>query len=83
MANTSNPSLVPGRTPASTDGIRQQHSWDDFNEPIPRYVVHAYMVMVEEALAQLPGDRTVTHVFMQGGVGSIAAAIFLGFAKQH
>jgi diaminopropionate ammonia-lyase len=57
-------------------------SWDDFNEPIPRYVMHAYMVMVEEALAQLPGDRAVTHVFMQGGVGSIPAAIFLGFAKQ-
>jgi diaminopropionate ammonia-lyase len=57
-------------------------SWDDFNEPIPRYVMHAYMVMVEEALAQLPSDRPVTHVFMQGGVGSIPAAIFLGFAQQ-
>ena len=55
-------------------------SWHDFEEPIPRHVMNAYMVMVEEAIAQLPDPRAVTHVVMQGGVGSIAAAIFLGFA---
>lgn len=56
-------------------------SWRDFEEPIPRYVMNAYMVMVEEALAQLPDPRAVTHVVMQGGAGSIAAAIFTGFAR--
>ena len=56
-------------------------SWRDFEEAIPRYVMNAYMVMVEEALAQLPDPRAVTHVVMQGGVGSIAAAIFTGFAR--
>lgn len=53
-------------------------SWDDFASPIPRAVMNAYMVMVEEALAQVPDLSAVTHVFMQGGVGSIAAAVFLG-----
>jgi diaminopropionate ammonia-lyase len=55
-------------------------SWADFVDPIPRSVMNGYRVMVEEALAQLPDPRAVSHVFMQGGVGSIAAAIFLGFA---
>lgn len=57
-------------------------SWDDFASPIPRNVMNAYMVMVEEALAQLPDPNAITHVFMQGGVGSIAAAVFLGFLKR-
>ncbi len=53
-------------------------SWDDFQTELPRDVMHGYMVMVEEALAQLPDPGAITHVFVQGGVGSIAAAIFLG-----
>ncbi len=57
-------------------------SWDDFNEPLPRHVMNAYMVMVEEALEMLPDPNQITHVFVQGGVGSIAAAIFLGFAQR-
>ena len=57
-------------------------SWDDFNEPLPRHVMNAYMVMVEEAIAAVPDLSKVTHVFMQGGVGSIAAAIFLGIALE-
>lgn len=58
-------------------------SWADFAEPIPRSVMNGYMVMVKEALAQLPDPGAVSHVFMQGGVGSIAAAIFLGFAELN
>jgi hypothetical protein len=50
---------------------------------LPRHFMNACMVMVEEALDQLPDPDAVTHVFMQGGVGSIAAAIFLGFAKRQ
>jgi diaminopropionate ammonia-lyase len=57
-------------------------SWDDFKSPLPRYVMNAYMVMVEEALAQLPDVEKITHVFVQGGVGSIAAAIYLGFQRR-
>jgi diaminopropionate ammonia-lyase len=57
-------------------------SWDDFQSPIPRNVMNAYMVMVEEALAQIPDLSRITHVFMQGGVGSIAAAVFIGFFQR-
>ncbi|XSC47543.1 diaminopropionate ammonia-lyase [Bradyrhizobium sp. RDT10] len=57
-------------------------SWDDFKSPLPRYVMNAYMVMVEEALAQIPDVDQITHVFAQGGVGSIAAAIYLGFLRR-
>jgi diaminopropionate ammonia-lyase len=44
--------------------------------------MNAYMVMVEEAIDQLPDPSAITHVFMQGGVGSIAAAVYVGFAKR-
>ena len=57
-------------------------SWDNFKEPLPRHVMNAYMVMVEEALELVPDVNKVTHVFMQGGVGSIAAAVYLGFAQK-
>jgi diaminopropionate ammonia-lyase len=58
-------------------------SWDDFASPIPRNVMNAYMVMVKEALDQIPDPNAITHVFMQGGVGSIAAAVFLGFMDRR
>jgi diaminopropionate ammonia-lyase len=57
-------------------------SWDEFKSPLPRYVMNAYMVVIEEVLAQLPDPDAVTHVFAQGGVGSIAAAIYLGFKRR-
>ncbi|MDF2688148.1 MAG: Diaminopropionate ammonia-lyase [Microvirga sp.] len=57
-------------------------SWDDFETGLPRAIMQAYMVMVEEALEQIPDLEKVTHVFMQGGVGSIAAAVYLGFQQR-
>lgn len=57
-------------------------SWADFDDGIPRDVMNAYMVVVEEALSMLPSLETITHVFVCGGVGSIAAAIFMGFHKR-
>ncbi|SDE96399.1 diaminopropionate ammonia-lyase [Variovorax sp. CF079] len=57
-------------------------SWENFEEPLPRHVMNAYMVMVEEALEMIPDLDKVTHVFMQGGVGSIAAAVYLGFSQK-
>jgi diaminopropionate ammonia-lyase len=56
-------------------------SWNDFTEPLPRRVMNAYMVMVDETLAMLDRLDQITHVFMHGGVGSIAAAVFLGIAQ--
>lgn len=40
----------------------------------PRDVTQGYTVMVEEILRQLAG-RIPTHVFVQGGVGALAAAV--------
>lgn len=45
----------------------------------PRDVMLGYMTMIEESLRQLPKGDPPTHVFMQGGVGSIAAAVFTGY----
>lgn len=58
-------------------------SWSDFDNGIPQHVMNAYMVVVEEALSMLPAVQDITHVFVCGGVGSIAAAVFLGFFHQY
>lgn len=58
-------------------------SWSDFDHGIPQNVMNAYMVVVEEALTMLQGADNVTHVFVCGGVGSIAAAVFHGFFKHY
>ncbi len=41
----------------------------------PRDVMYGYGVMVEEALAQLPSHATPTYVFLQAGVGALAASV--------
>ena len=47
-------------------------SYGDYVE-VPRDVMQGYCLMVEEALAQL--DDLPTHVFVQAGVGGLAAAV--------
>ncbi|MCG5242971.1 diaminopropionate ammonia-lyase [Azospirillum doebereinerae] len=42
---------------------------------IPRDVMQGYGVMVEEAISQLPASERPTHVFVQGGVGALPAAV--------
>ena len=42
---------------------------------VPRDVMQGYSVMVDEVLRQLPEGRRPTHVFVQGGVGGLAAAV--------
>ncbi len=44
-------------------------------EVIPRHIMQGYTVMVREALEQLPGGTLPTHVFLQAGVGGLAAAV--------
>ena len=48
-------------------------SWPGY-ETIPRDVMQGYTVMLIEVLQQLNGQRP-THVFVQGGVGGLAAAV--------
>lgn len=42
---------------------------------VPRHVMQGYGVMVEEVLDQLPAGVLPSHVFLQGGVGGLAAAV--------
>lgn len=42
---------------------------------VPRDVMQGYTVMVEEAVQQLPASERPTHVFVQGGVGALPAAV--------
>ncbi|WP_175714232.1 diaminopropionate ammonia-lyase [Burkholderia ambifaria] len=55
-------------------------SYDGY-EAIPRDVMQGYGVIAAEALAQQPADdhddggRPFTHVFLQGGVGGLAAGV--------
>ncbi|MEZ5848498.1 MAG: diaminopropionate ammonia-lyase [Geminicoccaceae bacterium] len=62
---------------AATDAARE--GWtvvSDTSYPgyvdIPRLVMQGYGVMIDEALDQI--DRPPTHIFIQGGVGGLAAA---------
>ena len=54
-------------------------SWSDFDNDIPQHVMNAYMTVVHETLIELACASDITHIFVCGGVGSIAAAIFQGF----
>ena len=48
-------------------------SWPGYTE-VPRLVMQGYRLMADEALDQWPGPPP-THVFIQGGVGGVAAAV--------
>ena len=56
-------------------------SWDGYGD-IPRDVMHGYGVMVAEVLDQLPAGETPSHVFVQGGVGGLAAAMLAMFWQR-
>lgn len=46
------------------------------NEEVPAQVMQGYLVMVDEVLAQCARlNRLPTHVFLQAGVGGLAAAV--------
>lgn len=60
---------------ASTEGwmVVSDTSWAGY-ERIPRLVMQGYTVMVHEALQALQ-QQAPTHVFVQAGVGGLAAAV--------
>jgi len=49
-------------------------SYEGYME-VPKDVMQGYAVMADEALRQLPDGELPTHVFLQGGVGGLAAAV--------
>lgn len=54
-------------------------SWEGYTE-IPREVMAGYGVMANEVIQTL--ERPPTHVFLQGGVGGLAASMAAAF-RQH
>jgi diaminopropionate ammonia-lyase len=49
---------------------------------VPRQIMEGYGVVAEEIFAQLPGGDAPTHVFLQAGVGGMAASLCARF-WQH
>ncbi len=67
-------------------GDAQAHGWTVVSDTsyegytdIPRDVMHGYTVMADEARRAIPDERLPTHVFVQGGVGGLAAAVCARF----
>ena len=53
-------------------------------EEVPRDVMQGYGVIAEELLSDAPGDECpYTHVFLQGGVGGLAAGIVSHFWERY
>lgn len=59
----------------------QDTAWDGY-EAIPRKIMQGYTTMAREAHEQLKGVRP-THIFLQAGVGSMAAALCAYFVSQY
>ena len=59
--------------------IVQDVSWDGYKE-VPKLIMAGYTIMVKEIIDQIKND-SFTHVFLQAGVGGMAAAMIAGFAK--
>ena len=57
-------------------------SWEGYSD-IPRDVMCGYNVMVDEAIAQLGDAAPPSHVFVQGGVGGLAAAVLAVFWQRY
>ncbi|MCB9667344.1 MAG: diaminopropionate ammonia-lyase [Myxococcales bacterium] len=49
-------------------------SYEGYDD-IPKDVMQGYTVMVQEVIDQLPDSHWPSHVFVQGGVGALAAAV--------
>ena len=59
--------------------IVQDVAWKDYMI-VPKYTMAGYSVMMREIIDQI-NNESITHVFLQAGVGGMAAAMIAGFAK--
>jgi len=72
-------SVVEASRAAETNGwiVVSDTSWPGY-ERIPILVMQGYTALLQEALAQMPAPPT--HVFIQAGVGGVAATVGAHFA---
>lgn len=61
--------------------VVQDTSWEGYEE-IPGWIMEGYTTMAAEAAQQL-GSTKPTHIFLQAGVGSMAAAVCAYFAATY
>ena len=59
--------------------IVQDVSWEGYKE-VPKLIMAGYTIMVKEIIDEID-KNSITHVFLQAGVGGMAAAMIAGFAK--
>ena len=59
--------------------IVQDVSWEGYKE-VPKLIMAGYTIMVKEIINEI-NKNSITHVFLQAGVGGMAAAMIAGFAK--
>ena len=59
--------------------IVQDVSWEGYKE-VPKLIMAGYTIMVKEIIEKID-KNSITHVFLQAGVGGMAAAMIAGFAK--
>lgn len=74
-------SVILAKQEAAENGwfVVSDTSWEGYFEP-PRDVMAGYGVMTQEICDSL--DQAPTHVFLQGGVGGLAAGVVAGL-RQH
>ncbi len=74
-------SVVLAKQEAAENGwfVVSDTSWEGYSEP-PRDVMAGYGVMTQEICDSL--EQAPTHVFLQGGVGGLAAGVVAGL-RQH
>ena len=59
--------------------IVQDVSWEGYKK-VPKLIMAGYTIMIKEIIDQVDVN-SITHVFLQAGVGGMAAAMIAGFAK--
>ena len=59
--------------------IVQDVSWEGYKE-VPKLIMAGYTIMIKEIIDEID-KNSITHVFLQAGVGGMAAAMIAGFAK--
>ncbi|MDG2339654.1 MAG: diaminopropionate ammonia-lyase [Paracoccaceae bacterium] len=73
-------SVIVAKKEAEDNGwfVVSDTSWPGYSEP-PRDVMSGYGVMTQEICEAL--ERSPTHVFLQGGVGGLAAGVIAGLRQ--
>ena len=68
------------KSAARGERLLVQDTARDPDDVVTRDVMEGYSLIARELIAQFPGDAPPTHVFVQAGVGGLAAALAKGLA---